>query len=451
MKYLLQGIKVLRLALPKIGVGWMFAILTSNFNQIAIKDLGITAVIITVMISMHHFLSPFQVVFGRIADRYPLFGYRRTPYMLLGSLVSSLVFLALPTVAVAMGHGSLPAIISGFVLLIIFGIGTAASGDTHHALIAEVTTPQQRGSTIAVVWTFTIASGIASAIVMKVVMGDTYSFATMQTLYNLTPLIVVGSALVGLVGIEQRLTRDGALAAVAASRAATPNGNALTAAAKLLRENGQVRGFALFMFLSIFSIFLQDAILEIFGRDVFTMTLRETTSFQQVWGGGVLLGMLGVGALTAFLPLSKKLLATIGGAGTAFGLGLLTLTALMQQRALLNPALLFMGLSTGLFNVGALAMMMDMTLDGATGLYMGLWGMAQAFGTGLASIVSGGLKTALIESGLLSAQIGYTAIFGFETLVMVVAIAILRGVSVETFKGLNREDVTRAMEATATA
>ena len=123
----------------------------------------------------------------------------------------------------------------------------------------------------------------------------------------------------------------------------------------------------------------------------------------------------------------------------------------MQQRALLNPALLLMGLSTGLFNVGALAMMMDMTLDGATGLYMGLWGMAQAFGTGLASIVSGGLKTALIESGLLSAHIGYTTIFGFEALVMVVAIAILRGVSVETFKGLTREDMTRAMEATATA
>jgi len=40
-----------------------------------------------------------------------------------------------------------------------------------------------------------------------------------------------------------------------------------------------------------------------------------------------------------------------------------------------------MGFSTGLYNVGALSLMMDMTVEGATGLYMGMWGMAQAFGT----------------------------------------------------------------------
>ena len=66
----LRGISnTLRLALPKIGAGWMFALLTSNFNRVAIFDLGIAAVIITVMISMHNFLSPFQVVFGRMSDR----------------------------------------------------------------------------------------------------------------------------------------------------------------------------------------------------------------------------------------------------------------------------------------------------------------------------------------------------------------------------------------------
>jgi BCD family chlorophyll transporter-like MFS transporter len=181
------------------------------------------------------------------------------------------------------------------------------------------------------------------------------------------------------------------------------------------------------------------------------MTLSETTSFQQVWGGGVLLGMLVVGGVTWFFPISKKVLATIGGAGTAFGLGLLTLCALTQQQALLHPSLLVMGLCTGMFNVGALSMMMDMTVPGATGLYMGLWGIAQAFGTGVASIISGSLKSALIETGLLSAQFGYTAIFGLETLVMVVGIAVLRVVSVEAFHGLTREDVTRVMEATATA
>lgn len=451
MRAIMVVIKTLRLALPKIGVGWMFAILTSNFNQIAIKDLAIPAFLITIMIGMHHFLSPFQVFWGRFADRNPIFGYRRTPYMLLGGFVASLVFLALPTVAVMMSNQLPFANAMGFGLLVVFGIGIAAMGDTHHALIAEVTTPRTRSTTIAVVWTFTIASGIASAIVMKVVMGDTYSFAKMQSLYGLTPLIVLVSSLLGVAGIERRLSHDEATTAVAASRAAAPTENALVSAFNLLRSNVQVRTFFMFVFLSILGIFLQDAILEIFGRDVFAMTLKETTSFQQIWGGGVLIGMLGIGGISAFWPMSRKLLATIGGAGTTFGLGMLTLTAMTGQRALLTPALVVMGLSTGLFNVGALAMMMDMTLEGSTGLYMGLWGMAQAFGTGFASVISGSLKTLLIESGFLSQRVGYSTIFGIETLVMLVSVAILAGVSVEKFKGVTREDMTRAMEVGAVA
>jgi BCD family chlorophyll transporter-like MFS transporter len=444
-------VKTLRLALPKLGVGWMFALLTSNFNRIAIHDLGVAAVLITVMIGMHQFLSPFQVIFGRIADRRPIYGLRRTPYFLLGSLVASLVFLALPGLAVAMGRGSVGAAIAGFGLLTLFGIGTAASGDAHHSLIAEVTNPKSRGAVIAVVWTGTIVSAIAAAIVIKVVIGDTYTPEKMQALYNLTPWIVMITGVVGVVGIERRKSPAELAAALAQARALTPSGNPLAAALALLRQNRQVRAFFGFVLLSILGVFLQDAVLEVFGADVFNMSVKETTTFTQTWGGGVLIGMLIMGIVSAFVPLSKKLIASVGGAGTAVGLGVLTVCALTQQRALLNPALILMGFSTGLYNIGALSMMMDMTMEGATGLYMGLWGMAQAFGTGGASVLSGALKSALIETGWLSAAAGYAAIFGLETVLMVLGIALLRGVSVEQFRGLTREDLVRTMEATAAA
>jgi MFS transporter, BCD family, chlorophyll transporter len=450
-RFLGAALKTLRLALPKLGVGWMFALLTSNFNRIAIHELGVAAVLITIMIGMHHFLSPFQVVFGRLADRRPILGLRRTPYFLLGSLAASLVFLALPSLALALGRGSAPAAIAGFALMAVFGIGIAASGDAHHALIAEVTSEKSRGGVVAVVWTFTIISAIVAAIVIKVVMGDTYTQAKMQSLYNLTPWVVMLTAIVGIVGIERRKSSSELAITLARAQPATPAGGPVGAALKLLRENPQVRAFFAFVLLSILGIFLQDAVLEVFGADVFGMTVKETTGFTQTWGGGVLLGMLLTGILSTFLPISKKLIATIGGAGTVLGLGLLTLCAFTQQRALLNPALVLMGLSTGLYNVGALSMMMDMTVDGATGLYMGMWGVAQAFGTGGASVLSGALRSLLIETGWLSAALGYSAIFGLETLLMIVGIAMLRGVSVEEFRGVSRADVVRSMEASAAA
>lgn len=449
-RFLLGALKVLRLALPKLGVGWMFALLTSNFNRVSIVELGVMAVIVTTMIGLHHFLSPFQVIWGRIADSHPVFGLRRTPYLLLGATVASLVFLALPSVALAMGEGSVLAIVAGYALLILFGVSIAAMGDCHHALIAEVTNPKTRGGVIAVVWTFTIMSTIIAATVIKSRM-PTYTPESMQALYNLTPLVVIGAALLGVLGIEKRLNREELAVALERARAAAPPGNPLSAALGLLRENPQVRAFFGFVFLSIVGIFLQDSILEVFGAEVFHMTLKETTTFTQTWGGGVLGGMLIMGLLSAIFPIGKKLIALIGGVGTAFGLGLLAVCALTEQRALLNPAIVLMGVSTGLYNVGALSLMMDMTVEGATGLYMGMWGMAQAFGTATANILAGALHTVLIEAQALSQTLGYGVIFGLEAVLMVIGIALLSGVSVEAFRGLTRSDITRAMEAGAVA
>lgn len=450
MQLLKRVIKGLRLALPKIGIGWMFALLTINFNRVTIKELGVAAIIITVMTGMHNFLSPFQVIFGRFADRHSLLGLRRTPMLLASTVIVSLAFLALPALAQAMGRGSFAAVLAGFVLLAVFGIGVAIHGDAHHSLIAETTDDRSRGAVISVVWTFLIISTIASAITIKVLM-PIYTPEAMQRLYNLTPLIVIGSALLGVLGMERRLRGPELAAAVSRSRDLTPAGNPLSAAIGLLRKQPQVRAFFLFMLISILGIFIQDAVLEVFGGEVFNMTPGETASFTSTWGGGVLLAMLVIGVLSSLVSMRKQMLATVGGFGVVFGLGMLTLTALMQQRALIMPSLLVMGLSTGVYNVGALSMMMEMTLEGATGLYMGLWGMAQAFGMGIASIISGGLHSLLIETGLLNAAAGYTAIFGLETCVMLIGVAMLRGVRSEAFRGVTRTDLVHSMEVSATA
>jgi MFS transporter, BCD family, chlorophyll transporter len=442
--------RAFQLALPKLGVGWMFALLTVNYNRITIVELGITAALITTMLGLHHFLSPFQVIVGRYADSHPIWGFRRTPYLLASGLVASLVFVALPSVAVAMSGGSPGAIVAGFGLLIVFGICIAVAGDSHHALISEVTTARSRGGVISVVWTFTILSTIVTAIILRAAMPE-YNPATMQAIYSATPFVVVGSALLGVLGVERRLRGTALTEALAKARAAAPVGNPLRVAVTVLRGNPQARSFFAFVFLSILGIFLQDNILEVFGGEVFGMGPGDTSRFQVVWGTGVLGSMIVMGVLSTIFPLSKKWLAALGGIGTALGLGLLALTALLGERALLNPALTVMGLSTGMFNVGALSLMMEMVVDGATGLYIGLWGIAQAFGQGAASISSGVLKTTLIETELLNVHLGFGLIFGLEMLIMVVAVAMLRGVNIQAFKGITRTDLNRAMELGATA
>jgi BCD family chlorophyll transporter-like MFS transporter len=444
MGFLRLSFMTSRLAILRIGAGWMFALLTFNFNRISIYELGAMAVIVTSLIGMHHFISFFQVYWGRLTDRYPIFGYRRTPYIFLSGLVASLVFLALPSVAIGLGQRTWVAVVEAFVLILIFGIAMAANGTSTNSLVAEVTSPKNRGAVIAVVWTFVIISGIASAIVARKIMPE-YDPAKMQQLYNLTPFIVVITALIGLVGMEKRISKEEHAALMAQERPEAARGSTFSVAWGLMRNNSQVRGFFAFVLLAIMGIFLQDAILEVFGAEVFGMTVAETTSFQPAWGGGVLFGMLGIGILSSFLPIAKKTLATLGGLGIALGLALVAIASVTYHRELIMPALVVMGIGTGFFNVGALSMMMEMTVEGFVGLYMGLWGMAQGLGNGFANVFSGALHTGLIESGLLTPSVAYGFIFGVEAVVMVVAVGILRGISVQEFKGLTRKDIGTAL------
>src|SRR6056297_1193033 len=240
----------IRIALPKVATGWMFALLTIDFNRVAIFELGIAAIVVTTLLSIHYFMAPFQVVIGRIADTMPLFGYRRTPYLLLGSIAASLLFLALPSVAMGMGTGSALAMLSAIVLFTLFGLSMAVIADSYHSLIAEVTTPETRGLVISVVWIVMIMSTILATVVMNIVRPE-FTPEAMQDLYNLTPLIVIGSTLIGIVGMERRMNPEQLEKARVKALSLAPPGNPMASAVKLLGQNRQTRAFFAFIFLAI--------------------------------------------------------------------------------------------------------------------------------------------------------------------------------------------------------
>ena len=445
----------LRIALPKVGVGWMFALLTIDFNRVSIVELGIAAIIVTSLLSVHYMLAPFQVVIGRFADTHPIAGYRRTPYLVIASVVASLLFLLLPAAAHGVGAGSMLWLTGAIVLFVLFGLCMATIGDSYHSLIAEVTNEKTRGGVIAVVWIVMIMSTIASAILMNKIRPE-YSPEAMQALYNLTPLIVIGFTLIGIWGVEKRMSPAELAESLQRSRLVAPPGNPLRVAWQTLNRNAETRAFFFFIFIAIFAIFLQDNILEVFGAEVFGMTVAETTRFQPTWGGGVLIGMILMGIASSIWSISKRSIVILGCIGTSLFMVGLASASVFGLRDWVLPSLMAMGLFTGIFNVGALSLMMEMTVPGATGLYMGLWGTSQVMAQGTASVGSGALHTALIGSGLIEPAYAYGAIFGLEAAGLLVAAALVVSVSTSRFRAsqmapLSRADLTRAMDVGSTA
>ena len=60
LRFLRASVKTSRLALPKLGVGWMFALLTINFNRITIEELNVAGVAVGTLLAA--FASSAQII-----------------------------------------------------------------------------------------------------------------------------------------------------------------------------------------------------------------------------------------------------------------------------------------------------------------------------------------------------------------------------------------------------
>ncbi len=437
-----------QLTLPRATTGWLFAILTSNYNRIAIHELGIAAVTITALLGLYHFVSPFQVIFGRLADRFPIFGYRRSPYILLGLLLSSLAVAGLPSATLAMSTGSVPGYFGAFTLLVLFGIGFAMSGVTHLSLVADVVPPKRRGLQVAMIWAMLLVGMIVSLAFIRSFMPE-YDYDTMQLLYLLTIPIVGGVTLLSLLGVETRLDEAG-LAKLNAEPRDHEHENPVLALWHFVVDaatGANTRHFFLFIFVAMMGINMQDNILEVFGAQVLGMTVGETGRFQQVWGGGALVGMFLMGLITMRFAVSKLAAITAGTLGAGASLALLGWSAFTANGSATLTALVGFGFFNGFFLVGSLTAMMDMTTEEDRGSYMGLWGLAIALANGVASIIGGAMVSGIIESGLLSPEKGYGCIFLLEAGLAVYALNFIYRVDTNRLKSIDRGSMAGAMEA----
>ena len=435
-----------QLTLPRAAVGWLFAILTSNYNRIAIHELGIAAVTITALLALYHFLSPFQVIFGRLADRFPIFGYRRSPYVLIGLLLSSLAIAGLPPATLAMSQGAAMGTVQVLLLLIAFGVGFAMSGVSHLSLVADVVPQRRRGLQVALIWAMLLVGMIASLAFIRAFMPE-YDHQRMQTLYLLTVPVVGVVTLLGLIGVEKRVPRRERAAAFKVPSESRQWGEAASLLAFVgeAARQANTRNFFLFIFIALMGIGIQDNILEVFGAEVLGMTVGETGRFQQLWGSGSLVGMFMMGLATLKWTIASRTAIAIGILGIAASLAAVAWGAFAASGAIVLASLVAFGFFNGFFLVGSLTTMMVMTTEQDRGAYMGLWGLSLALANGFASIVGGALVTGFIESGLLRATVGYGGIFLLEAALMLLSLYFILRVDTRHMQGVSGGGITRTL------
>ncbi|MBL8062280.1 MAG: PucC family protein, partial [Anaerolineales bacterium] len=195
--------KRLQLALIHTAVAITLVPINSTLNRVMIFDLGISKTLFTILAIFPYLLAPIQVAIGSFSDRHPIFGFRRTPYILVGLIFCVVGVAVSPQIALLISENFTLGIIAGILAFGMWGMGYNLSAVSYLSLASELSGENGRGKTVATMFTVMVIGLIATGIGLSR-MVPTFDPVTLERAF----LIVAASALVlgllGLIKLEPR-------------------------------------------------------------------------------------------------------------------------------------------------------------------------------------------------------------------------------------------------------
>ena len=463
----LSILTMLRLGIFNMGLGIMSLLTLGVLNRVMIDELRVPALIAAGTIAVHQFMSPSRVWFGQLSDAKPLFGYHRSSYIWIG-IVSmwATAFLAVQLVwrigasveAIGWGPQVYPWVALVALIFALYGLALSATSTPFTALLVDVSDEQTQSKLVGIGWSMLMVGIITGVIITSIVLkslGAEPSLLQVQSsinrLFIIAPAIVCGLAILSTFGIEKKYSRLQQRSRLNDRE----DSMTLNRALKVLTASRQTGLFFVFLLILSLSLFMQDAILEPYGGQVFGMEISETTQLNAYFGMGTLLGIIGTGFLLG-PRLGKKRTIKMGCLGAAFCLVLLSLSGLTASPAALMTAVFIFGLASGVLTTGAILLMLDLTVAETAGTFIGAWGLAQAMARGGATLLGGGILSlgkqimSLFYAGPIPEEQlvpAYALVFITQAVGMLVAIALLSRVNIQEFQLTAKEAITAALES----
>jgi BCD family chlorophyll transporter-like MFS transporter len=419
--------RTLKIGTFYIGSSMTELLTSAIWNRVMIVDLGLMAWPVALLAALRYLLAPFSMVAGHLSDTRPLFGLYRLSYIWLGRalMLISLPALPLSTLLIVDETRSALGWTVALVSFLIYGAGTLISGPAFLALVHDSVPYERRGQAIGIVQFLLVASFAFIPAIYGAFMPD----YDPETFRRLVIFAIVGALIlwfVSVLGEERRRPRQ-----------AEPRD--FRESFRAILGNRQTRSYAAFLSASAAFAFMQDAILEPFGGDVFGLSVGETTRFNAYWGAGVLVAMV----VTIYLtrrnrPEQQVPIAGWGLVVMAGGIVLLGFAALQELKQLLIPVLFIFGLGMGVFTAGGVSLLMAMSKEGQAGSYLALWSAIQLVSRGGGIALGGILRDLALEiTGVFSSA--YATVFFIEGLGVIASIWLLSRIDVAGFVSERRE------------
>lgn len=436
----------LRLGLFQACLGALSVLTLGIFNRLLIDEFNVPAALTALALGSQQLVALTRIWFGQRSDRCRWRGLRRTPFILGGAAAfCALTWIAGRTVlwlAQASQSGNdTEVVLRGLILALVFllyGLAISASSTPFAALLVDISTEKQRPALVSIVWSMLMVGIVAGAILLSSFLGSSCASAQLEDvivgverLITVAPLVIFTLVVVSITGVEPSLKHSSTLNR---SNTSLDPEISLQAAWRILRASPQVGYFFAVLSLFTFSLFLQEAVLEPYGGAVFGMDVCTTTRLNAIWGVGTLLGIASTGfLLTPRLGAQKT--ALVGGLTSALFVLLMVMAGALASQTLFNAALFLFGASAGISTNASLTLMLGLTSPLMAGTFIGVWGLAQAYARGLATISGGALLSAFGSlSGSQNSFEAYAGVFIMQAVGLLVAGLLLLRVDTRLFQ-----------------
>ena len=464
----LNLLTMLRLGVFNMGLGIMSLLTLGVLNRIMIDELKVPALIAAGTIAVHQFMAPARVWFGQMSDARPIFGYHRSGYIWLGIVAVAVTsFLAVQVVwriggsmeAAGWSSQVYPWVGLLGLLFAVYGLALSATSTPFTALLVDVSDEQTRSRLVGIGWAMLMVGIVSGVIITSIVLKPLSLEASLDQvrssvnrLFVIAPAVVCVLAFLSTFGIERKYSR------LSRRSSLTDREDQITLkkALKILTASRQTGLFFVFLLVLSLSLFMQDAILEPYGGEVFGMKISETTQLNAAFGLGTLLGIILTGMF--IVPrIGKKRTVTIGCIWAALCLLLISASGITAAPPVLMIAVFCFGTASGVLTLGAIVLMLDLTIAETAGTFIGAWGLAQAIARGSATVLGGGVLDlgksfvrlfngvgAIAEAQYLPA---YALVFIVQAVGMIVAVLLLRRVNIQEFQANAKAAITAALES----
>lgn len=419
---LVWWLRVLRLGLFQFAVGLALAPITGTLNRVLIGDLLIPAVAVGFLISLHYFVSPVRAIVGFHTDRRRSLGRWRTPYIVLGLMLTYGGLALAPFALILLGGDGVltfwPAMAVCSAIFLAYGLGINIVETTFLALVGDITPPRERGRVLAILWMMLVLGTIVSSLVMSVLL-QRYSHGQLISVMQGSAIAFVFLAWLALHN-QERLKPNGQLVATAEDSAVRAT---LWESLRVLAGQRALRGLFGVLFLATAAFGTHDVLLEPFGAQVLRMSVAATTLLTAFWGVAMLLAI----ALAGFWLRRRRSPLSLIAAGCIVGIAgfMLVNTSIPSHSvAIFRGGVWAIGMGRGLFLVGSVTLVMSLADSAHVGLFLGLWGVMQALAQGI-GLLGGGVVRDTVGGASGDVAAGYGVVYGLSGALLLLALVLL--------------------------